>query len=215
MSHTWRNQAGSRATDARSRTVILALACLGHVGLILLLANGIDRVRQRMPERQSEPLLLMLLESLVRPEPQPAQIPAPVLTPPSEVFTGPLPEIDSTGSTFAPPVSDSEPHTDWIDERRREVANVLAREASGAARPTLGQPPKGMALPHEPFEHRAGLIEQREGGGTIEWINDRCYYTTRPAATPNPFGLMLPTCKPRANAPRKELRLDKRLHDAE
>jgi hypothetical protein len=198
--------------------VILALACLGHVGLILLLANGIERVRQRTPAREAEPLLLMLLDSLVRPEPeppQPAQVPAPVLTPPSDIVIGPLPQIDSTGPAYAPPVSDSVPRVDWIDERRRTVANMVAREASEAARPKIGQPARGMDLPHEAFEHKAGVIEHREGGETIEWINDRCYYTTAQAAIPNPLGLMLPTCKPRANAPRKELRLDKRPDDAE
>jgi hypothetical protein len=183
--------------------------------LILLLANGIDVVRLRMPTQVSEPLLLVLLDSLMRPEPRPAEVPAPVLTPPSEVFTGPLPEIDSTGSAFAPPVSDSVPQVDWIDERRREVTNVLVREAASATRPKIGQPRRGMDLPHERFEHRAGVIEREAGGETIEWSNDRCYYTTRAPTTPNPFGLMLPTCKPRANAPRKELRLDKRPDDGE
>jgi hypothetical protein len=112
--------------------VILALACLGHVGLILLLAGGVQGVR--VPAREAEPLLLTLLDSLVRPEPRPAEVPAPVLTPPSEVFAGPLPEIDSSGPAYAPPVSDSVPDIDWIDERRREVANVLARDRGEAIR---------------------------------------------------------------------------------
>jgi hypothetical protein len=112
------------AANARSRTVILTLASLAHVGLILLLAGGIGQVRA--PVREAEPLFLTPVDDL-KPEPQPAQVPSPVLTPPSEVFTGPLPEIDSTGSAYAPPVSDLEPEVDWIDERRREVANVLAR----------------------------------------------------------------------------------------
>ena len=112
--------------DVRSRTVILAVACLGHVGLILLLAGGIQAVR--VPTRDAEPLLLTLLDSLIRPEPQPAEVPAPLLTPPSEVFAGPLPEIDSSGPAYTPPVSDSVPEIDWIEERRREVANVVARE---------------------------------------------------------------------------------------
>lgn len=115
--------------DVRSRTVILALACLGHVGLILLLAGGIQAVR--MPTRDAEPLLLTLLDSLVRPEPQPAEVPAPRLTPPSEVFAGPLPEIDSSGPAYTVAVSDSVPEIDWIEERRREVANVVARERGG------------------------------------------------------------------------------------
>lgn len=115
------------AADARSRTVILGLALLAHGGVILLLAGGIERVRVRGPVREPEPLRLTLLDNLVRPEPQPAEVPSPVLTPPSEVFTGPLPEIDSTGSAFEPPVSDSVPEVDWIDERHREVANVAAR----------------------------------------------------------------------------------------
>jgi hypothetical protein len=106
--------------------VILALACLAHVGLILLLAYGIEAVR--MPARESEPLLLTLLDDLVRPEPVPAEVPSPVLTPPSEVFTGPLPEIQSSGSAFAPPVSDSVPRVDWVDERRREVVRVACGE---------------------------------------------------------------------------------------
>lgn len=112
----------------RSRTVILALTCLGHVGLILLLAYGIEAVRYRVPAQESEPLLLTLLDTLVRPEPVPAEVPSPVLTPPSEVFTGPLPEVESSGSAFASPVSDSVPRVDWIDERKREVAHVTCAE---------------------------------------------------------------------------------------
>jgi hypothetical protein len=114
--------------QARPRTLILALACLGHVGLILLLAYGIEMVRYRVPAQESEPLLLTLLDDLVRPEPVPAEVPSPVLTPPSEIFAGPLPEIDSSGSAFAPPVSDSVPRVDWIDERRREVVRVACVE---------------------------------------------------------------------------------------
>lgn len=112
------------AAYARSRTVIMVLACLVHAGLILLLAGGIGQAR--VPVVDAEPLLLTPVEDL-QPEPQPAQVPSPVLTPPSEVFAGPLPEIESTGSVYAPPVSDLEPEVDWIDERHREVANVLAR----------------------------------------------------------------------------------------
>ncbi len=196
---------------ARSRAAILVLACLGHVGLILLLADGISVVRQRAPARESEPLILTFLDSMVRPDTRPAEAPAPVLTPPSEVFTGPLPEIDSAGS---PPVSDSVPRVDWIDERRREVDNVVERQAADAALPKIGQHAKAMDLPHEAFEHKAGVIEHDVGGETIEWINDRCYYTSKAPGVPNYFGLMLPTCKPRANAPRKEPRLDKRPGDA-
>jgi hypothetical protein len=114
--------------QAGSRTVILALACLAHVGIVLLLVYGIDAVRYRAPAREAEPLLLTLIDELVHPTPVPAEIPSPVLTPPSEVFAGPLPEVESSGSAFAPPVSDSVPRVDWVDERRREVVHVACAE---------------------------------------------------------------------------------------
>ena len=115
--------------NARSRTVVLVLACLGHVGLFLLLAGGIGTVRLRTPPREAEPLRLLWLDSLVRPEPRPpSEVSAPRLAPPSEVFTGPPPEIDTSGTALSPPVSDSVPLVDWIDERRREVATVAARQ---------------------------------------------------------------------------------------
>jgi hypothetical protein len=115
------------------------LACLGHVGLILLLAGGIGTVRFRMPPREAEPLRLVLLDSLVRPEPRPpSEVLAPRLTSPSEVFTGPPPELDTSGTALSPPVSDSVPRVDWIDERRREVATVAARQCHYASKqPTI------------------------------------------------------------------------------
>ena len=201
--------------QARSRTVILAVACLGHVGLILLLARGIDVVRRRPSAREPEPLLVVLLESLVRPEPQPRPVGPPVLSPPTAISPLPLPEIDApSDSALSPPVSDSMPRIDWIDERRREVASIVAKQNARAAVPKIGQHPKGMDLPHEQFEHKAGVVEHYEGGETIEWINDRCYYTNKPPS-PNYTGLMLPVCKPRGNAPRKEIRVDRRPDDTE
>ena len=202
--------------QARSRTVILALACLGHVGLILLLSRGIDGVRRRAPEREPEPLLIVLLESLVRPEPQARPAGPPVLAPPTAISPIPLPEIDvpSDSALSAPPVSDLVPPVDWVGERQREVATIMQRQSAEATRPKLGEQPKGMELPHEQFEHKAGVIEHREGGETIEWINDRCYYSNKPPR-PNYTGLMLPVCKPRGNVARKELRLDRRPEDAE
>jgi len=105
------------------------LACVGHVGLIVLLAGGIGTVRLPLPPLEAEPLGVQLLEPLVRPEPlPPADVPTPRLAPPSEVFAGPAPQIDPDGTALSPPVSDSVPPVDWIDERRREVANVAARQ---------------------------------------------------------------------------------------
>ena len=197
---------------ARSRTVVMAVACLGHVGLILLLLNSLERVRQRAPEREAEPLLLMLLDSLVRPETEPRRVEEPVLAPPTAISTLPLPEIDSSSSGSAlPPVSDSVPSVDWIDARHRAVDAAVERDAAAAARPRLGQPPKGMDLPHEAFEHKLGVVEHREGGEIIEWINDRCYYTNKRRPGENAFGLLLPVCK--TSKPQKELRLDKRPED--
>jgi len=201
--------------QTRSRTVILALACLGHVGLILLLARGIDVVRRRTTEREPEPLLMVLLESLIRPEPQPQPAGPPVLEPPSAISPFPLPQIDApSDSALSPPVSDSVPRVDWVGERQREVLAMVERQSAGPTLPKLGQHPKGMDLPHEQFEHKAGVVEHREGGETIEWINDRCYYSNKPPR-PNYTGLMLPVCKPRGNVPREELRLDRRPEDAE
>jgi hypothetical protein len=199
----------------RSRTLVLAAVCLGHVGLILLVTNTIEVVRRRAPAREAESLLMVLLDSFVRPETQSRPTDVPVLAPPTEISPLPLPEINSSisGSALSPPVSDSVPEVDWVGERQREVAVILERQAAAEARPKIGQPPKGMDLPHEQFEHEAGVVEHSAGGETIEWINDRCYYTTKQAAVPNPFNLMLPVCKPKANAPRKELRLDKRPED--
>jgi hypothetical protein len=108
---------------------VLMLACVGHVGLIALLAGGLGTVRLRLPPLEAEPLRVLLLEPVVRPEPPaPADVPAPRLAPPSEVFAGPPPEIGPSDTALSPPVSDSVPLVDWIDERRREVANVAARQ---------------------------------------------------------------------------------------
>jgi hypothetical protein len=160
-------------------------------------------------------LLVVLLDSLVRPRAQPLPADVPVLAPPTDISPLPLPQINSSisDSALSPPVSNSAPEVDWVAERQREVARIVERDAAQRARPKIGQHPRGMELPHEEFEHKAGVVEHYEGGETIEWINDRCYYTTKQAAVPNPFGLMLPVCKPRANAPAKELRLDQRPAD--
>jgi hypothetical protein len=120
--------------NARARTAILALACLGHAVLIMLLSRGVDGTRYRVLAREPEPLRLVLLDSLTRPEATSARMPAPELVPPSDAITLPIPDIDAIGIALAPPVSDSMPSVDWIDERRREVATVAARERGGNSR---------------------------------------------------------------------------------
>ena len=120
--------------NARSRTAVLALACLGHAALIALLARGVDGTGYRVQAREPEPLRLVLLDSLTRPEAASARMPAPEFVPPSDAITLPIPDIDTSGSALTPPVSDSVPSVDWIDERRREVASVAARERGGNSR---------------------------------------------------------------------------------
>jgi hypothetical protein len=193
--------------NIRARTVILATACLGHVGLILLLLNGLDVVRRRLPAREPEPLLARLLDSVVRPQPPPAVLPPPIrpLPPPADAIAIPLPEIDALSSEGAPspPVSDSVPRVDWIDERKREVAYVVAREAANAARARIGQHAKAMDLPHDQSGPGAGVVEHAAGGETIEWISDRCYLSNK-RPIPRFMGFGIATCKKRAH---EEIRL--------
>jgi hypothetical protein len=116
--------------------VILTLTCLGHAGLILLLAWGIDVAGGRAPAREPEPLLTVLLDSLVRPEPRPRPEGPPVLATPSEISPIPVPPIDApSDGALAPPVSDLVPRVDWVGERQREVETVVARQNITAARP--------------------------------------------------------------------------------
>lgn len=138
---------------------MLVLACLAHVGLILLLADGFAVLRYPVPARDAEPLLLTLLD-LVRPDPQPAEVPAPVLTPPSEIFAGPVPEIDSTGSAYAPPVSDSVPRVDWVDERRREVAHVVGRDVQPRARCVPARGARTLPGPATPADVGSGRFDR-------------------------------------------------------
>ena len=122
------------AVKGRSRAAILALACLGHAGLIVLLAWGLDGARYPVVAREPEPLRVALLENFSRSEPASARMPEQKLVPPSDAIALPLPAIDESGASLAAPVSDSVPRVDWIDERRREVATVAARERGGNGR---------------------------------------------------------------------------------
>jgi len=70
----------------RSRTAILALACLGHAVLIVLLARGVDGARYPVLAREPEPLRLVLMDNLTRPETTSARMPAPELIPPSDAI---------------------------------------------------------------------------------------------------------------------------------
>jgi hypothetical protein len=154
---------------ARSRMMILALTGLGHVGLILLLVWGIDVAGRRAPAREPEPLLMVLVDSLVRPEPQPRPVGAPLLSPPSSALL--VPEIDSPSEdVLAPPVSDSVPRVDWVGERRREVETVVARQNtprvrpecdSQVSRPHAGGPQgaRDCAPRRDPREARSGEAE--------------------------------------------------------
>lgn len=122
-------------SKGRTRAAILALACFGHAVLIVLLARGINGARYPVLAREPEPLRVALVDNLTRPDPVSARMPVPeFVSPPSDAITLPLPDIDASGSALAPPVSDSEPRVDWIDERRREVATVAARERGGNSR---------------------------------------------------------------------------------
>jgi hypothetical protein len=144
----------------------------------------------------------MLLDSVVRPQPPPALPPPQIrpLPPPADAITIPLPEIDALSSEGAssPPVSDSVTRVDWVGERKREVAYVVARQETEAARPHIGQHAKAMDLPHDRSGPGAGVVEHAEGGQTIEWINDRCYLSNK-RVIPNFIGFGIATCKPRAH----------------
>jgi hypothetical protein len=113
---------------------ILTLTGLAHVGLVVLLAWGIDVAARRAPAREPQPLLMVLLDSLARPEPQPRAVGTPALSPPSPALLVPQVDAPSDEVLSAPPVSDSVPRVDWVGERRREVETVVARQNNARVR---------------------------------------------------------------------------------
>ncbi|MEJ1961073.1 MAG: hypothetical protein WDO56_05795 [Gammaproteobacteria bacterium] len=122
------------AASVRSRSVVLAAAVLGHVGLIILLSSGTDQSRRPTvgQEQEAEPLLLILLEDLMKPEPTPVARDEPREMAPPSVDTAPLPqailEPDLFDSAPPPPVSESVPPIDWAAEAGRSARAAIDRK---------------------------------------------------------------------------------------
>jgi hypothetical protein len=100
------------------------------------------------------------------------------------------------------PIPDA-PRIDWAEQAQHAAEDALARrEADGRLRsfgfPQFSEPGRSPRKGHV-----LGDVEHFEGGETIDWINNRCYYTNRGIADfasemgPGPKRLWLPVCKHR------------------
>lgn len=186
------------------RFLAILVAGLLHVGLILL---GLA-LSSRMHERATvEPTMTAYFFD-ERPRLPLATSP---VTPARTRAAQRLPQ--SRLKTISPPAMRPEepqespisaaPRIDWADQTKHAAEDALARrEADGRLR-SFGFPKfsESGRLPRR--GHVLGDVEHFEGGETIEWIDNRCYYTNREIADfanamgPGPKKLWLPVCKPR------------------
>ena len=118
------------------------------------------------------------------------------------------PERRSEAITLPPDVPPAEmpssaaPRIDWAEQAQHAAENALVRREAESRLRSFGLPKFSV---HDKLsrEHVLGDVEQFEGGETIEWINNRCYYTNRGIADfanefgPGPKNLWLPVCKHR------------------
>lgn len=175
------------------RILALALACAANAALFFLMWFS------RLPKAEEQPVFAMIwLTERQAPKPLPApppdrseprveiavQVPPPAIIPPEP---GP-----STAITV-PPI-------DWYAEGARSARRVFPDAVQVKPDRSLDSEPEAMALPDVSREPRKrGDSERYEGGETITWINERCYYRADPLPDISgaPPRLKLPTCKNR------------------
>jgi hypothetical protein len=189
----------ARRTHVRATALVLA----GAVNLLFVLLLLSSRSRTA----SEQVITAMIWLTPARDEP-------PVTLPPTELpqsergEQSPSPSVESPRSESStaislPPVAI--PPIDWYAEAEIAVRNAVPEIVRLNPKPSLDSKPRALVLPDRAnMPHKAGDVEHREGGETITWINETCYYSNKPPSilfNPVP-GLAMPTCKVRSMAER-------------
>lgn len=184
------------ARFALARVVVIVVICLGHVGLVVVLWLSDPYERHALTIDQ-EPLLVSLLEA------RELEVSTKVDT--QALYKQVLRAVPMRVVPVPAQPSESEPSTapslipliDFGAEVEDAVRDSLARQAAKDAQRQFGAVPGGMKRPPKRGRHEPGDTERFEGGEVVTWINDRCYYSSKPppGSDPNPLRLMTPTCK--------------------
>ena len=162
----------------RRSTILLLVAAL-HAALLLVAS----RWQTRMDLRGTESLTFLALPSSV-------QAPAETASPPPPPRKKPAPPQDTqliaVPTPPTPPPTEQPPAAiDWSAEAALAAKQHVQSEAAPHPR-ALDQPGAGVdfngGLPDETsrpefgwYHARTHRVEPLEGGGTILWINDRCF----------------------------------------
>ena len=188
--------------NLRKRVVAILLVGLLHVGLIFFGLN----VRSRTHERVTDGSTMTLYFFEERPRLPSAKLPAT----PAGIRAAQRPP-ESRLTTISPLVQPEEPEEnaisaapriDWAEQAKHAAEDALARRDADSRLRSFDFP-KFSEPKRSPQGHVLGDVERFEGGETIDWINNRCYYTNRPIADfardmgPGVKELALPVCKHR------------------
>ena len=111
------------APNVRIRSLILIVACVGHVGAGVLLLS-LDSRRHRAADAEPPPLVVTVLdEPRFATERQAAQPVVLAKVPPLRSIVAPDSLVSLTPSTV-PTI----PRVDWMEEAARSACNVIARQ---------------------------------------------------------------------------------------
>jgi hypothetical protein len=193
----------------RSHAVrITALALAGAVNLLFLSLWLFSRVH---PVSEAAIAAMIWITAPLPPRPSsrpPAQRKLRALSslrPPMPIAQPPAPAPDTT--ITVPPI-------DWYAEGARSARNAFKDEMREKPAPSLDSKPQVLVLPDKSnMPHKAGDTEHFEGGEVITWVNERCYYTNRPAAILF-GGASQRVCKVRSMAERRSEAMARELEKA-
>lgn len=182
----------------RSHAVrITALALAGAVNLLFLSLWLLSRAHVA-PEAAITAMIWITAPLAPRTTPKtPRQQPRAPFT-----VRAPSPLV-TPSTTPAPITAITVPPIDWYAEGARSARNAFRDEVREKPAPSLDSKPVALVLPDKSKQpHKAGDTEHFEGGEVITWINERCYFSNRPA--PVGFGgESKKVCKVRSMAARR------------
>jgi hypothetical protein len=190
----------------RTHARIAALALAGAVNALFVSVWLLSRA-QVAPVSAVTAMIWLTAPMPLRPLPKPS--PQQKARAPSGARI-PLPAA-SPAPALVPDTTISVPPIDWDAEGARSAGNLEVGEKPG---PALDSKPQALVLPDKSnLPHKAGDTEHFEGGQLITWINEVCYYTSRPGPM-NFGGESRKVCKVRSMNDRRSEALAAELESA-
>ncbi len=194
-----------RGGPSAQRWMVCALAALGHLGVLLVLSHGLHFRESTSADWSMEVVSIEMPKppevSAKPPDPK-RKYPALAHQPRSERPALSLPPPSSSA-----PQADDQPRNasiDWDAQAHDATDATLKRAQEAAGRRSFVHEFAAPATPEKPGifgseqeNHRAGRVE---GGGTVFWVTDNCYFEIPRGPPPmrmaGEFHLLTPTCKP-------------------